>query len=185
MALAHLVAGTISGGAMLGLGTAAAALVLGRAPAIRLGVLLGLSLVSITSTVIPAWRRWLPQRGRQVRSGLIHERNRESAAFLWGVELGTGIRTWVVTPAFYGLLALCVSQSSALRAFAICLLYGATRGSVIVTLAEVVRQVERSRPAEWEPAHGLEGKLRRPLALLIALAVATGLAAALEEVPLS
>lgn len=185
MALAHLLAGTISGGAVLGLGTATAAFVSSRAPAIRMGVLLGLGLVSVTSTVIPSWRRWVPQRGRQVRAGLMHERNRESAAFLWGVELGTGIRTWVVTPAFYGLMALCLTQPSALRALAICLLYGATRGSVIVTLAEVARRLGSSRPAEWEPGHDLEVKLRGPLALLTCLAVGTGLAAAVGEAPLS
>lgn len=183
MALVHLLAGTTSGGAVLGLGTAVAAFASSRVPAIRLGVLLGLGLVSITATVAPAWRRWIPQRGRQVRSGLIHERDRKSAAFIWGLELGSGIRTLVVTPAFYGLLALAVSQSTALRALAIGLLYGATRGGVIVTVAEVARRLERSRPPEWEPAQGLEVRLRAPLAMLTALAVVSGFVVVLKEAP--
>jgi hypothetical protein len=93
---------------------------------------------------------------------------------VWGVELGAGIRTLVVTPAYYGLLALSVTQPSIFWAFAVAVLYGVSRGGVIVAFAEVARRLESSKPPEWEPGDGLEVKLRAPLAILIGLAVVSG-----------
>lgn len=157
-------------GGVLGVGSASVALALRGYPSLRIGLLVGLGCVSIGATLFRRWRRWIPQRGRQVRSALLREKTPDRAAFGWGFQLGTGVRTLVVTPAFYAFVALAASQTRPVAAFFLCVFYGAARGATIFAFSELTLRMEGPGRADWEPGHGLEKGLRVPLAAAFGLA---------------
>jgi hypothetical protein len=135
---------------------------------LRLGALLGIGSVAVTATLIPGWRGWIPQRRRQVTKSIIVVTTRARTGFRWGVDLGFGIRTSIVTPALYALLVLAVANGP-LDALVVCLTYGASRGAVILALSH--RRARSSRLEEdGEPGHGLETSLRLPIVAVFCLA---------------
>jgi hypothetical protein len=94
----------------------------------------------------------------------------ERAAFRWGVKLGLGVSTYVVTPALYAMLVVATIQSSPVRAISLCALYGVARGATIVRFALVQRDVAEGKRSV--PGVGLERMLRLPLTGVAALAAA-------------
>jgi hypothetical protein len=107
-------------------------------------------------------RRVLPQRSCQVFDGLA-PRGKARAAFRWGVTLGEGVRTYVVTPAVYLMLPLIAAQRL-LFVPAMAMLYALARGVMIAI--QTLRGDSRH-----DPCDGLVARTR--LALLV-----TGVAAA-------
>lgn len=169
--LASLLGGTILGGLLLGGALVVVWFALAPLDALRTAAILGVGAVAATGVVCPGARRWLPDRACQVPSTLMRDSPRR-AAFRWGAELGTGVSTFVVTPAMYALLAVAVGQGQPVVVAALCGLYGASRGAAIAWFA--VAYARRAQARERQPGVGLERALRIPLAL--AIVVAAGLA---------
>ena len=169
--LAGLLAGTTSGGLLLGAALVVAWYALAPLDALRTAAILGVGAVAATGVLWPRARRWLPERACQVASTLMRD-SPGRAAFRWGLELGTGVSTFVVTPAMYALLAVAVGQGQPVVVVALCSLYGTSRGAAIAWFAVVYSR--RAQAQEHQPGVGLERALRVPLAL--AIVVAAGLA---------
>lgn len=168
-----LVAGSAAGGLMLGIGAAIVSLGLAHSDTIRLSVLLAASALAVAALLWRDLRPWLPQRGCQVRRNTELKRSIPRAALLWGLELGSGIRTFAVTPAFYGFIAVMVAQVAPWACLAGCLVYGISRGTTIMVFAHL----ETIRGGSNEGAQQIgrvRGIMRLPiLAVLVLSAVST------------
>jgi hypothetical protein len=169
--LASLVAGTTAGGLLTGVGLALGWYALAAFDAGRPAIVLGVGGIAAVAVVRPALRRWLPEAACQVRSEHLAEAMHR-AAFRWGVELGTGVRTFVVTPALYAVLAISLAQGEPWLAAAVSGIYGCTRGAAIAWFATVHARREPSDGA-GVPGVGLEPAMRLPLLVAIAAAVGT------------
>ncbi len=154
---------------MLGVGAAAAWLALRVVTTLRIGVLLGVALLSASALIRPSIRRWIPERACQVPGSLVQRHRMSHVAYLWGFQLGLGIRTFLVTPAFYGMLAVAVGQRHVCESILICVVYGLARGMAIAVVA--VRRRPRGAFSELDLLVGLERKLRIPLVVVLVLAV--------------
>jgi hypothetical protein len=131
-------------------------------------VVLGLGIIAIASLLVPSLAQLLPERPCQVQSSVLHAKGRSRAAWDWGIELGLGVRTFIVTPGFHALLAVAVGQHHALMATLVCATYGLVRGLTIAYFA-----VEQGRHGA-APEHsrrdgiGLAWAFRTPLLALSA-----------------
>jgi hypothetical protein len=86
------------------------------------------------------------------------------------VELGVGVRTFVVTPAFYGLLAVVVSTGRPETALGLGAFYGFARGATTAAFAVVVGRRSATAGEEVDAGFGLERALRVPAVLAMAAA---------------
>lgn len=163
--LAFLVAGTTTGGLVLGAVVTLAWYVLAPIDAMRTGILIAMAMLAAIAVAWPPTQRWLPERACQVSDSPRVRASMERAAFGWGVRLGMGVCTFLVTSAFYALLALALSQKSPRAAFGICLTYGAARGIAIAAFT----LVEARRDATGLTRELALGNLMR-LPLLVAIA---------------
>lgn len=138
---------------------------------IRVAAVLGVGGLAALALAWPGIRLWLPERRCQVSSTVMHLPP-VRGAFHWGVELGTGVTTYVVTPAMYALLAVAVAQTQPLIVPALCGLYGCCRGAAIARFALAYAHMDERRRST--PGAGLEAALRLPVlaATLAAVAVA-------------
>lgn len=165
--LISLVLGTTLGGVGVGILVAALAHLFAVIPAARSGVLIGLGTLSATAVALPGLRRWLPDRTCQVRPYHVYMVPLTRVAFRWGIELGVGVCTFIVTPAFFALLAVAVTQPLPQRAAMLLALYGAARGLTIAYFA----MAQSDREIEVSPGLGLERRLRVPMAITVLGAV--------------
>lgn len=170
--LASLVAGTTAGGLLMGVGLVLGWYAVAALDGGRPAVLLGVGGVAAIAVVWPALRRWLPEAACQVASVRLAEA-KHRAAFRWGVELGTGVCTFVVTPALYAVLAVSLAQVKPWLALAVSGVYGCTRGAAIAWFA-IVHARRDLRGGARVPGVGLEPAMRLPLVVAIAAAVGTG-----------
>lgn len=171
MPLAALIAGGAAGGVLLGGGTMAASLVVRPVGDARSGLILAAATVSVVGVVFPRLRRWLPERACQVASAEVLRSGRTRAAFKWGLKLGTGVSTFMVTPALYALLGVAAGQREALIAGVICIAYGTSRGATIAGFALTEGRRDAGAACGITKEIGaLEQALRAPLAMAIVLA---------------
>jgi hypothetical protein len=162
------------GGGLLGAGVAALSSVMSSFEAARTGLILGVSSVAAIGIGRSGLRRWLPERACQVSSVPLHMETLERVAIRWGLQLGFGLCTFVVTPALYALLATAVGQTNPLDAGALCMAYGISRGVTIASFAILHgRWASAGGDPDQPEAAGLERALRAPLLLAIAIAVVT------------
>lgn len=156
-----LLAGTLSGGAVLGLGAAFIAFLLGPLEEARLGLLLGTGVIVALAVLWPRLGQYIPERQEQVARALLPVHGRTGAALRWGFALGLGVRTYIVTPGMYLVLVAAATQSSPLAGALVCLGYGLARGATIALL---------SLGGEVEPDPGqLKRVMRLPLVALTGL----------------
>jgi MFS family permease len=131
--------GAICGGATLGLLTALGATLVHFAHLSTAGVAViavGLSTLSLVADAEIGHVR-LPAIRRQVNEQWV-ERYRPSVyAIGFGWQLGAGLTTYVMTSANYLLVGLAISSGSPVFALAVCCIFGATRGLVILVNAKV------------------------------------------------
>jgi hypothetical protein len=133
--LVNLVAGTTAGGIVLGGLIALAGVGLGRLEPARVGIIIGFSAAAAAATCWPRLSEWLPERSCQVGKETWERRGIEKAALRWGVRLGLGVCTFVVTPAFYGLIAVSLDQRGVMTPIVIWMTYGFVRGGTIAVMA--------------------------------------------------
>jgi hypothetical protein len=167
-----LVTGTTVGGLLMGGALVLAWLALAPFEAARTAVVLGIAGVGATAVLLPSLRRWLPEAACQVPSRRMAEAVHH-AAFRWGVELGTGIRTFTVTPALYALFAVALVQDDPAVAAGVSAVYGCARGTAIASFAIVYAR--RRQHDAGLPGIGLERAMRVPLVLAIAAATAVAI----------
>lgn len=128
------VAGALTGGALLGTGMAAVAAGLGR---VALPDSLVWSLVLATAVVAVASDtrvvgRSLPVHPRQVDERWLVTYRRWIYAGGYGVQIGAGFATYIMTAAVYLTAALGILTASAGQAFVVALVFGGVRGLAIV-----------------------------------------------------
>lgn len=83
-------------------------------------------------SLLPAqWSAWLPQSKAQVRREWLDLPSLTATAAGWGFVLGAGLLTRIITPAFYGFLALCLTQPLHTVIVAT-IAYGVARGASIM-----------------------------------------------------
>jgi hypothetical protein len=133
------------------------------------GLALGLISLSLAALLFPQLAQWLPERQCQVTAGDLFRFSRSRAALQWGVRLGLGICTYLVTPAMLALIALTLVQTPPLLSIVICFVYGVLRGATIALAAIRKSQVERQGRLEKPPLRVLRS-LRVPSVLVVALA---------------
>jgi hypothetical protein len=173
-ALVALSVGGVVGGTLLGVGAASVALVIGPFPRLEEGLVLGLVSMAAAFTVWPRGRYAMPERRCQVDPSLLRRSSRQVAAYHWGKKLGTGVQTFVVTPAFYGMLALIVATGP-IHALLLSVLYGASRAAAIdVGALSVSRHRSATAP---EPGLGLESRSRPVVVSLLALSTILSMSA--------
>lgn len=151
----------------MGLPIAIVSLITRTEPSARLGIalaLMGLAVLAMSSHSI---RGWLPERRCQVDTGIAMLHTREGAALRWGVVLGTGVCTFLVTPAFYGLVGVGL-VSGFLPALIVFMAYGSVRGITIAVFALRTKQIN-SMGIEREPGGWIGPLLRIPLVVLLVL----------------
>lgn len=174
--LSWLIAGTAGGGLVLGGALAIAWGVLAPFAAVRTGSAVGgMSLMGL-AILMPSLRAWIPERAHQVSSSGMLAKSISMSAFRWGFTLGLGVRTYVVTPAFYALLAASFVQSTVWAAVLLGSVYGIARG---VAIAAFAWARTRRGSDDGDPGAGLEKKLRIPLEAALLVAIAASLATAL------
>lgn len=168
-----MVFGTTLGGALLGAVVAIGWIALVPIDQARAGVILAAAGMSVIGIGFPSIRRALPEPACQV-SDTPRLGSLTPAALRWGVTLGLGVCTYVVTPAIYALLGVALGQSGPISAALLCTIYGLTRGITIVmfTVAPAGQETDRVTDA----GEGLEKILRVPLALAVVVAVLSTLA---------
>jgi hypothetical protein len=169
--LSSLVAGGWLGGLMLGLAVGTIAIILSRLPEARIGISLGLIGAGVVASLTRRVPWWTPQRTCQVSPYRIVAQGPRRAAFAWGVELGVGIRTFVVTPAIYALVGVALLARSIVLCALLCCIYGAARAGTIAGMAFAVRrrlQIGNSQ----EPLLGVASSLHVVLAFAAALTAA-------------
>lgn len=132
--------------------------------------LVAISGLAVLAIAVPTVRPWLPERACQVSR--VHMcRPPTRAALTWGLQLGMGVLTFVVTPALYALLIIAATQPQAIHGFALASLYGFSRGMVIAAVALAHgRALARGDGAMI--GVGLERRLWPMLVLVVAVAAA-------------
>lgn len=169
--LLSLVAGTTTGGALLGMVMAGAWYGLEVSEPARTGLVMALSVFAITAVLRPQLRRWIPNRSCQVPNFLLLAHRLETVAFRWGLELGAGLCTFMVTPGLLGLFAIALGQNGGVAAGLLFVVYGTTRGAAIATFGSLEsHRQHRERVGFLGRIGNLERILRLPLVAAIALA---------------
>jgi hypothetical protein len=131
------VAGAVLGGALLGAGCAVAAFGWGRAGApdtVTWAAVLGAALVALASDTA-VFGRSLPDHPRQVDERWLVKYRRWIYAGGYGVQIGTGFATYIMTAAVYLVAALAILTGDPADAFAVGLAFGAVRGLTILVAA--------------------------------------------------
>lgn len=134
--MVSMVIGTTVGGSIFGAGVAFVREIAGARRSGTLILALSASAMSlcVLASISPRLQILLPYPRRQVRRELLWLHGRVKGAFIWGIDLGAGFRTYIVTPALYGLLAIgLLLRDSA--GIAVLTMYGLARGSSICALA--------------------------------------------------
>lgn len=139
-------------------------------PALQSAVVLAVGGLAALGAVWVPVRAWLPERACQVST--VPMRDEPSrAGFRWGVTLGTGLSTYVVTPAIYCLLVVTLGQTHPAGTLGACVFYGAFRGGVIAWFSCAHGRARTRRVPV--PGAGLEATLRWPLCVVMIAATAT------------
>lgn len=108
--------------------------------------------------------RWILERKCQVRSTLPEGYGLDRAALVWGIQLGFGLSTYLVTPAMYAVVGMALGSETPLMILAMCVVYGFVRGSTIATFATINRARDNRGPVDvHEAGVGLGRGLRAPL----------------------
>lgn len=169
--------GALTGGLLLGAGAAVLSLLGGLLPtpaALVLAVLAGL--VTLASDLNVAGFT-LPRRPRQLDEDWLSRYRRWVYASGFGLQVGSGFATYVMTAATYLFVLLAALTGSPLAALAIGALFGAVRG-LAVTLSARATTPERLRDLHRRLAHLDVPSLRLAIAtqagVVLALAVALG-----------
>jgi hypothetical protein len=166
------VAGALCGGALLGLGCAIAASGYGRVHAsssLTWTVALVAALVAVASDTA-VFGRSLPDHPRQVDERWLGKYRRWIYAGGYGVQIGAGFATYIMTAAVYLVAVLAILTGSPRSAFEACLVFGAVRGLTILVAANA-RTPERLRAAHRRIASLAEPSLWACVALSGAVAV--------------
>jgi hypothetical protein len=169
------VAGALVGGALLGAGCAVAAVGWGRTgvpTTTTWAIVLAAALITLASDTA-VFGRSLPEHPRQVDERWLVKYRRWIYAAGYGVQIGTGFATYIMTAAVYLLAALAILTGDPAEAFAVCLAFGAVRGLTIVVAAGA-RTPERLRSAHRRISALAAGSLRVCVALSAAVAVTAG-----------
>ena len=140
------VLGAVVGGALLGLGCAALAFGFGRldvAPDVSWSLALTGAVIAVLSDVrVGGWS--LPLHPRQVDERWVDRYRRWLYASGYGVQIGSGVATYVMTAGVYLVALLAVLTGSPMQAFAGCVAFGLVRG-LSVTVGAVGRTPEALR----------------------------------------
>ncbi len=115
----------------IAIAVASAAMILSQTPLLRLGILVGLGGIGLAAILSTTVERTLPERPCQVPRSAVLRYGLTTASLRWGVQLGLGFQSFVVTPAIYVLLAVTLSAGSAAHAAIPWIVYGMARGSSI------------------------------------------------------
>lgn len=161
-----LFTGSIMGGAALGLVLAATSMGAAIAPSTRLGALIAVPSLSVAAAFWAPLHRALPDRSRQLKESLVLEVPRWRAALVWGLDLGSAVRTLAVTPLLYAFLAIAALQPAPQLSLALAVLYGGSRAGSVTILS-----LKRSQPPR-SPLPTIASRLRAASAFTVALAVA-------------
>jgi hypothetical protein len=151
------VVGAVVGGALLGAGCAIVALGVGRAglsSSILWTLVAAAALIAFVSDT-RVFGRSLPDHPRQVDERWLVRYRRWIYASGYGVQIGTGFATYIMTAAVYLTAALAVLTGSWRAALLIGVTFGAARGLTILVAAGA-RTPERLRAVHWRLA-GLAG----------------------------
>lgn len=166
--LVSFVAASILGGSLLGICLAGASLLVSSVKAAQIGLVFAVGAVATVALVRPRVRSWLPGRRCQVPRYHTTGQSLTSVGFKWGLELGVGVCTLIVTPAFLTLVAVGLTQRPAIAIVGLLAVYGLVRGGTIATFAVLKSRVHGDR---LPPGVGLERVMRGPLSALSVLAV--------------
>lgn len=149
------------GGFALGLGMAFVGLIIISVPGL-VGLLVVLTLFAVAAMFSSRAKELLPQRSAQVRYEDRLRMNPLAASFKWGVQLGAGVATRVITPAFYVMLAIgCLLGGWV--AVTIGVLYGTTRCTIILAVGARKAYLESVGDAECRVDGNVLPRLRLPL----------------------
>jgi hypothetical protein len=151
---------------MLGVGLALLEQVFAVLDGARVAAVITGSALACVALVAPSIRTWLPERPCQVsRKHML--RPQAQAAAIWGLQLGTGVTTFVVTPALYALIVAAAAQSDPMASWFLAALYGTCRGAVIAIFALRYARAPRQREDRLLGI-GLEARLRPALMIAVA-----------------
>ena len=142
------VVGALVGGALLGVGCAVAASGYARLHAsttLTWAILLGAALVTIASDTA-VFGRSLPDHPRQVDERWLVRYRRWIYAGGYGVQIGAGFATYIMTAVVYLVVVLAVLTGSPAQAASIALTFGLVRGLTILVAAPA-RTPDRLRTA--------------------------------------
>jgi hypothetical protein len=150
------VGGAVVGGAVLGAVCAVLAAPVPRPSDLTWVLVLAAALVAVASDTA-VFGRSLPDHPRQVDERWLVRYRRWIYATGYGVQIGTGFATYIMTAAVYLTAALAVLTGSAREAFAIGVVFGAVRGLSIAVSAgartpERLRAVHRRLAALAAPS---------------------------------
>lgn len=137
-----------------------------------MGLSLGILLIAAIGAVRDPIPWWVPQRACQVSARRLVSHHITRVSLRWGFDLGIGVRTFVVTPAFYGIIALAIVAPSPVFSLALGELYGLARVVTIATFSRVVRRRLVAGCDRTEPALGLARRLRWAVGLATLLMIA-------------
>jgi hypothetical protein len=171
--LATLVLGTAIGGLLLGGVLVVISYALLGLDELRVATLLALGAIAAVTVLWPRGRALLPERTCQVSTRYMLSPPTQ-AALRWGIDLGTGVSTFLVTPAVYAFVGIVLAQADAVAILALCCLYGVGRGGAIATFA--IAGAPRRASTRSLPGVGLEPRLRVPLVVAILAAIAAFIA---------
>lgn len=133
----YYVAGALIGGALLGCACAVGAAAVGLLSAgstLRLGLAAAAALIGFASDA-RLFGRSLPIHPRQLNEQWLTSYRRWIYATGFGVQIGLGFATYIMTAAVYVLTALAVFTADPVLAFVICLSFAAVRGISIIVAA--------------------------------------------------
>jgi hypothetical protein len=173
------VAGAVVGGTVLGAGCAVAASGYGRlhVPAtVTWALVLAAALVAVASDT-GVFGRSLPDHPRQVDERWLVKYRRWIYAGGYGVQIGAGFATYIMTAAVYLVATLAVLTGSLTAALVIGAAFGAVRGLTILVAAPA-RTPDRLRAAHRRIAALAGPSLRVCLAMSAAVAGVAGYALA-------
>ncbi len=134
----------------------------------QVGVAATLGLTSIAALLWPGLAALLPERACQVWRSDLFRYPVCLAACRWGVQLGVGFRTFIVTPAVYTMAAAALIQQGILQTAGICLVYGVARSGTIGWVAVIGRRA----PGDRLPSGSIKKALRYPCVGLGTLTIA-------------
>jgi MFS family permease len=159
--------GAVAGGALLGGATGVGALLVGLA---HIPAWLALMIAVVLAAVcVAAERRWLglrlPVHPRQVDESWTVTYRRFVYAAGYGIQIGSGFATYIMTTAVYLTAALAVLTASPVAALAVGVIFAATRGLAVLIgaagtdparLRTILRTLDDLAPASVAAALGVQ-----------------------------